>query len=195
MNPAFQGYLPLAVAPAAPQTAVAEVPSSPAPAEPPRGEMDVSGRMVILTWISFLLAAYLLYKLAWKPILAALEKREEMIRKSLQDVEFAKRQVEMLQAKQKQIIADADRQAREILDQGRQAAQTLAAQAETRAREEARETVAAAAREIQEARERAVRDLRRESADLAIALAEKLVRRNLDSESQRELMRKLTDEV
>ncbi len=157
--------------------------------------MDVSGRMVILTWISFLTAAYLLYKLAWKPILAALEKREETIRKSLQDVEFAKRQVESLQAKQKQIVAEADRQAAEILDQSRNAAQGLAAQVETKAREEARELLDQATREIREARDRVIRDLRRESADLALTLAEKLVRRNLDSETQRELVRKLTDEV
>jgi len=189
----FHPPLPLAIAPAAPHQAVAEVPSAPPQQE--RSEMDVSGRMVILTWISFLTAAYLLYKLAWKPILAALEKREETIRKSLQDVEFAKRQVESLQAKQKQIVAEADRQAAEILDQSRNAAQGLAAQVETKAREEARELLDQATREIREARDRVIRDLRRESADLALTLAEKLVRRNLDSETQRELVRKLTDEV
>ena len=51
----------------------------------PPGIMDVSGKMMVLTWVTFLLVTVILYKIAWKPILSALEKRENEIRKAQED--------------------------------------------------------------------------------------------------------------
>lgn len=167
------------------------------PADAPRvrSEMDVSESMVLLTWVSFLLAAFLLHKLAWKPIMAALDKRENAIKKSLEDLKLTQAQIESLKMRQQAMMAEADRQARDILEQGRQAAQAMAGLIEARAEEEARQMVDDARQDIQAARDRAVRELREESAALAVDLAGKLVRRKLDNEESRALTRRLIDEV
>ena len=58
-------------------TATAEVPAhSGLAALAPTSAIDISGKMVLLTWTAFLIAAILLHRLAWKPILRALDKRE-----------------------------------------------------------------------------------------------------------------------
>ena len=43
--------------------------------------------MVILTWVTFFILLFILQKFAWKPILAGLKKREDYIRKSLEDAD------------------------------------------------------------------------------------------------------------
>jgi F-type H+-transporting ATPase subunit b len=194
VNQSFTIYSPLAVAPTVEQMSLETAPP-PEAAPPVRGEMDVSANMVLLTWVSFLTAAYLLYKLAWKPVLAALDKREQTVKKVFDELHMARVQVELLQEKQQQIIAEADLKAKEIIDHGRQAALGVAAVVEIKAKEEARQIVEGAQKDILEARDRVIRDLRRESADLAIELAGKLVRKNLDEAANRELTKKLIEEL
>ena len=53
---------------------------------------DVS--MMLLTWVTFLLLLALLYKTAWKPILDALDAREEKIRRALEDAQKAHEELE-----------------------------------------------------------------------------------------------------
>ena len=191
MNGPLNVYAPLAVAPAA-----GPIRAETAAAPPhPRSEMDVTGAMVLLTWVSFLTAAFLLYKLAWKPILAALDKREQATKKAADELRMARVQVEQLQGKHKQIIAEADLKAKEIIDQSRQAALAMAGAVENKAKEEARQIVESAQKDIIEARDRVIRDLRRESAELAITLAGRLVRKNMDDDSNRELTKKLIEDL
>ena len=187
-------YNTLAVSSPSAETAGAST-GVPAEASRPRSEMDVSETMVLLTWVSFLTAAFLLHKLAWKPIMAALDKREGAIKKSLGDLKMAQMQIESLNAQQQEMVADADRKVQEILAQGRQAAQALADTIDARAKEDARQLLEDARQDIHAARDRAVRELREESAALVVDLAGKLVRKNLDNEENRALTRQLIDEV
>lgn len=164
-------------------------------AEVRRSEMDVSGNMVLLTWLTFLLATYILYKLAWKPILAALDQRENEIKKSLEEASKARAETAKMEDTQKKMIGEADDKAREILDQARKAAGEVAAMIETKAKQEAGFLVENARREIELARDKATAALRRESAELAVELAQKVIRENLDATKNRELVDRLMKDL
>lgn len=157
--------------------------------------MDVSDEMVVLTWITFVLAALILYRLAWKPILAALDKRETEIRESLEEAEQRHQESEKAAQETKTMLARAQDDARQVVEQARKAAQDLAATLREKADKEARETVKSAAQEIDFARTKAVAALRKESAALAIDLAGKVVSKEMTAAEKSALMDRLLKEM
>lgn len=153
--------------------------------------LSVSPQLMGLTWITFGLMLFVLYKKAWKPILAGLDKREADLRKAVDDAARIRDELAAMDEKRRAIIAQADGQAKQIVDAARQAATDAATVIENKAREEAQILVENAQREIRAAHEKAVTSLRRESADLAIDLARRVIRDNLDEARSR----KLTDQL
>lgn len=175
---------------AATQT-TAEVPSHGGEAD----VMAISPMMMGLTWMTFLLVTIILYKVAWKPILATLDRREETIRKAQENAEKIRLQLLELEESRKQAIAEADAQAKEIVAAARRAAEEAGRVIEERSRKEAQLLVENAEKDIAKARDNAVATLRRESADLSIALAGKLIGANLDDEKNRSMVNKLISQV
>lgn len=149
--------------------------AEPAHTDPPRSEMDVSGRMVVLTWVSFGLAAFILHRIAWKPMLRALERREAMIRKSIEDAEKARKSVEHAAERQKAMLGDADAKARGIAEDARKAAAAMTVSIERDAREQARRLADDAAVQIENSRRKAIESLRGDAAALAADLAERIL--------------------
>ena len=141
----------------------------------PRSEMDVSGTMVLMTWLSFGVAAVILHRIAWKPMLRALDRREGMIRRSVEDAEKARKAIEHASERQKTVLAEADAKARGIVDEARKAAAAAAALIEAEARADARRLVDEAAVEIDNCRRKAVESLRSDAARLAADLAERIL--------------------
>ena len=141
-----------------------------------RSEMDVSGRMVILTWVAFALAAVILHRIAWKPMLRALDRRETTIRKALEDADRARKAVESAAEKQKAILAAADARAREIVDDARQSSAAMSAAIEHEARTQARRLIEDATQEIDNSRRQAIEAIRADAARLAADLAERILR-------------------
>ena len=75
--------------------------------------------LFIWTIITFLVLLTLLAKFAWGPLLRALESRQEMIRKSLDDAEEARRELERLHLESAQILKQARVQGESIMSQSR----------------------------------------------------------------------------
>ena len=169
----------------------AEVPSHGGEAD----VMAISPMMMGLTWMTFILVTIILYKVAWKPILATLERREETIRKAQENAEKIRQQLLELEESRRQAIAEADAQAKEIVAAARRAAEEAGRAIEERSRKEAQLLVENAEKDISKARDNAVATLRRESADLSIALAGKLIGANLDDEKNRSMVNKLISQV
>ena len=154
---------------------------------------DVS--IAVLTWITFLIMTAILYKVAWKPILKALDLRENSIRKALEDADKARAETAAAEEKRKTMIQDAEAQSRRMLAEARAAADEATRAIESRARDEAKNLVNDAKREITTATEKARQELRKETADLALALAAKCVGKTMDSSANRDLVRELMKEM
>ena len=167
--------------------------ASPAEVESALLNPDVS--MVILTWVTFLVLSVVLYKFAWDPILKALDAREESLRRAVEDADRVKAELARMDEAYKQFIREAEIKAREIIDDARKAATRAAHAVEQRGKEEAGILLENARRDIQRETEKARTILREESARLAVDLAGKLIEKNLDTEGNRKLVRKLMVEV
>ncbi len=119
-------------------TAVAEVPAH--GNDSAHGEVNLfkpDALIMGLTWLTFLLTTVVLYKVAWKPILAALDKREADIRQSLEDAQKHRDALAQLDERRQQVIAEADAKAKELVTQARQAALEASATIQNKARDEA----------------------------------------------------------
>ena len=165
-----------------PLSQTAEMPSAPHAheSEGSGGLMDVSAPMMILTWITFIIMTAVLYKLAWKPILKALSQREDSIRKALEDADKARAESAGAEDRCRKMMEDADSQAQQIMAEARAAARQTASQIETAASQEAAAVVEDAQRQLHAAVEQARKELRMEMADLAGAMAQKLIGEEMD---------------
>ena len=162
-------------------------------AQPPM--IDVSVTMMIWTWAAFGILFFILYKKAFKPILAALDQREESIRKSVDEADEIKRTLEEIKSTQEGMLAEADAKAKDVVMQSRAAATEAARVIERKAKDDAQIVLENAQREIKTIRDKAEASLKRDSAEMAIALAGKIIAENLDDERNRNLTDKLISEL
>ena len=70
--------------------------------------MEISGQMVVWTWIVFAIVLAVLYKVAWKPILATLDKREKDIQESIDNAVKVQEELDSIEDVRAKIIDDAD---------------------------------------------------------------------------------------
>ena len=151
--------------------------------------------LFIWTIITFLVLLTLLAKFAWGPLLRALESRQEMIRKSLDDAEEARRELERLHLESAQILKQARVQAESIMSQSRSDAERLREELKQKARAEADTIVRTAGRQIQLETAQALQQIRREAADLSVMIASKLIQRNLSNEDNDRLIEDALNQV
>jgi F-type H+-transporting ATPase subunit b len=142
----------------------------------------------IWTLAIFLLVLIVLGKFAWGPMLAMLQQREEFIHRSLAD---AKREREEAEATLREYAAKlqaARGEAMEILEQARRDSERLREELRQRARTEADTMIKNAEREIGLQTQRALQDIRREAVELSVAIASKVIQRNLTKEDNERLI-------
>lgn len=153
--------------------------------------MDVQAPMVILTWVTFALLALVLYKVAWKPILTVLDTREKSIRDALAEAEKARAEAADTETRNREILKAAEQEARRLVAEARAAAEETARLVESQAEQKAKAFLAEAVRDIDSATEQARTTLRRETTELAIALAGKVLAANMDNDRNRALINDL----
>lgn len=173
--------------------AVVEVPPASHAGSP--GLTDVSTPMVLLTWITFLILVLLLSRLAWRPILNALDLREKSIRRALDEAEKARADAAATELRNRESLQAAADEARRMIEEARRLAQSGARQIQTQADQQAQRLLADAHRDIEAAVAEARLALRRETSALALELAGKVLERNVDSAANRELVKSLAQEL
>lgn len=157
-------------------------------AEDGPGLFDVNLGLSLWTVLIFGALLLLLRKYAWGPILEQVQAREDRIQNALDESRESREEAQKLLQEHKAQLADARRQASEIVAEARSAGESVRKDIEEKARHEAREIVESARREVQREKDAALAELRKESVDLALAAATKLMKERLDSERDRELV-------
>lgn len=151
--------------------------------------------LACLTWAAFFTVLFILQKFAWKPILSGLKQREDHIRQSLEDADKIKAELAALEVSKAKILEEAKEKANVIIEQSRKIGNDLAAQIEQRAKKNAEDIVHGAHQEIEGERERVRNALKKESAQTAVALAEKILKENLNTEKNRNLINEAIKDV
>lgn len=157
------------------------------------GLFTINVGLIIWTVIIFLTVLAVLWRFAFGPILATVNAREEGINNALEDARNRQAEAERLLEEHKLQLADARRQAQELLSDGREAAGRLQKDIEGKAREEGDAILARAKAEIGREKDAAVEALRKEAVDLALAAASKLLNEKLDGDQDRKLVMDFVD--
>jgi F-type H+-transporting ATPase subunit b len=150
--------------------------------------VQVDPGLFLWTIITFLVLLTLLAKFAWRPLLQSLAAREETIRKSLADAEKARIELERLNQESAAIIRQARIEGEQIIGASRADAERLRGELRDKARAEAEGILRNAERQIQLETARAVQQIRTEAADLSVAIASKLIQRNLSRADNEKLI-------
>lgn len=168
--------------------ALAAVPTPLFAAGGEKGLFEVNLGLSVWATVVFFALFGILWKFAWAPLLDVVNQREERIQGALDESAEAREEAQQLLAEHKEQLADARRQANELVAEGKAAGQRLRSEIEEKARAEAQSILASARAEIERERDQAIAELRRESVDLALAAAGKLIHDKLDSQQDRALV-------
>ena len=144
--------------------------------------------LFIWTIVTFLILLALLARFAWRPLLDALEKRQDAIRTSLDDARKAKEELARLQAESARILAEARTEAANIISATRSDAARFADEMKQKARADGEALVRNAQREIETQTNRALETIRREAIELSVAVAGKILRRDISAADNERLV-------
>jgi len=159
------------------------------------GLYDINTGLSVWTLIVFGILVFILGKYAWGPILGAVEAREKGIQSALDEAASRNEEAARLLAEHKEQLADARRQANELIAEGKVAGETVRKEIEEKARAEAQTMVERARAEIERERDAAIAELRKESVDLALAAATRLMQENLDQDKDRAIVERYLTEL
>jgi F-type H+-transporting ATPase subunit b len=145
--------------------------------------------------ITFLIFVWFCMKMVWPPIMNALETRKKMIADGLAAADRAKMDLELAKKKASENLHDAKAQAAEIIAQAEKRAAQMVDEAKFAAKSEGERQLSAAKAEIDQEANRARESLREQVANLAIAGAEKILRREVNAQTHADLIGQLKAEL
>ena len=146
--------------------------------------------------VIFILLIFLLKKYAWKPILDAVNEREEGIKNALLSAEKAKEEMASLQSDNEETLKKARAERDLLLKEAREMKQQLIDEAKNEAQTEAKKIIAQAQTTIQNEKKAAISDLKNQVAILSIDIAEKVLKEKMsDDKTQMNLVKDLVKDV
>src|SRR5918996_5038315 len=161
------------------------------------GNFLVSPSLGLMIWtlLAFGITLYLLNKLAFPRIAAALDRRRLAIEESIEAANRSKREADELLEEYRARLREAREQSEDIVVRARKAADNLAEETKAQASKQREELLAAARRDIEHETRRALDELRKEVADLTVIATEKITRKSLTEEDHRRLIEEALSEV
>ena len=151
--------------------------------------------LFIWTILTFVVLVALLARFAWRPLLEALERRQSMIVKALDDAQRAKQELERLTQESSRIVTAARVEAEAIVSRSRSDAEVLREEIKQKSRAEAAAIVKNAERQIQLETARAIQQIRHEAVDLSVTIASKILKRNVSKEDNEGLIEETLKQV
>ena len=153
----------------------------------PQFESHFFSSLIFWEVVSFAILLFVLYKFAFPGILSALEEREKKIKDSLDQAERHRTEAERTLKEYEAKLAASSKEAEGILATAKERAQQLMEENEQRLTVEAERIKGDATREIDHERRKAIQEIRTQTTDLALMVAEKVLQRSLTEADNRRL--------
>lgn len=144
--------------------------------------------LIFWTIVTFVIVLVVLWRFAYPHILGAVEAREKRIEELRAEAEASRAAAAALVTQRQQELDELRERAQEVIAEARTAAEHMREEIMTEARREQEALLARTAGEVKQQVERAMQTLRAEAVDVAIAAAEKVIHRNLDDAENRRLV-------
>jgi len=154
--------------------------------------------LVLFFWttVSFGILYFILAKFAWKPILGAVNEREQSIKDALSAAEKAKDEMENLKSDNEKILNEAKLQRELLLKEAREIKSKIISDAENEATEKANKLIESAKTAIENEKSAAMKELKHTVVDLSLNIAEKLLSKELENkEKQLENIQEILDKT
>jgi len=159
------------------------------------GILSINPGLVFWTIVSFLMLVFLLGKMAWGPIVAALDRREKAIKDAVLAADHATAEAQRVIAENKDLLAQAAADANATREKATRDAEARAAAIFQEAQAKADAQIERARHEIALEEERAIAAVRKEAVDLSIQAASRLLGRSVNTDDNRRLVEQFLADV
>ena len=159
------------------------------------GQLGVDWGKLAVQAINFLILLWILQRFAYKPLLRIMDERSSRIRNDLDEARRLREEADQDRQTYRAQLSRAREEARSILDEANTVSARIREQALRDAEAQNNALLRRAREEIDQEKQQAITELRREVADLAIMAASHVVGRSLDGEDQRRLVEQALAEV
>ena len=156
--------------------------------------MDINLTLIGQT-IAMIVFVWFCMKFIWPPIINAIESRQKQIEEGLAAAEKGEDKLASARAEADEIVSDARKQATSILDQAHARANEIVAEGKSDGVKERERQLTAAQAEIEAETNKAREELRGQVSAIAIASAEKILSREIDSKAHEDILGKLAQEL
>jgi F-type H+-transporting ATPase subunit b len=157
---------------------------------------DFSPGLFAMQALILVILLVLLFKFAWKPIMAALTEREEGIQNALDQAENARKEMQNLHADNERLLKEARAERDGMMKEAREIKDKIIADAKQEAEEQTSTMVENAKATIKQEQQAAIAELKKKVGDLSIEIAQKIVRKELASQDdQLRLVEGMLEEV
>jgi F-type H+-transporting ATPase subunit b len=150
--------------------------------------LSPSGGLMFWTLIVFFVLLFVLGKLVFPQITAAVEAREKALEAAIEGAKRDREEAARLLAEHQRQIEAARTEAQKMIVEGRQTGEKLRADMIEETHQQQQAMLERARREIETEKDRAIDEMRREAIELAIAGAGKVIEKNLDDQSNRKIV-------
>lgn len=152
------------------------------------GFTDVNPGLTFWTIITFVVVFLVLRLKAWGPILQMVQDREKAIQDAIEAAKRERQEAEKILGEQKQAIAEARREASDLVKKNQAEVERTREELLARSRKDAEELLVAARRQLEEEKFKAIAEVRGYAVELALQAAQRLVESSLDEAKQRQLV-------
>ena len=152
----------------------------------------------LLFWmlLAFLVVFFVVAKFRFPVIIGMVENRKQYIDESLKKAHEASERLANIQKEGETMLQEARQKQAQILKEAAVTRDVIVAQVKEKAREEGNRLIAEAKTEIESQKQAAISEIRAQMAELSVKVAEKILRKELDSDAkQMETIDRLLDEV
>ena len=150
--------------------------------------LGVNLTSLVIHIINFAILLFLLQRFLFPPILKMLDERQERVRESMERAEALRQESVSAAEAVKAQLDEARREGQNIINNANQIAERIRSERQAQAQTEYETILKRAQEDAAREREQAFAELRVQIADLAVMAAERIIHRNLDPNTQRQLV-------
>lgn len=145
-------------------------------------------QVLIAQFLTFAILLYILYKLAYDPIIKMLDERTAKIDKGIKDAETAVEKLQEIEKQEKEVLNKAKREAQEIITSAEEVAEKNKAEILENTRTEARKVFADTEKAIEEEKKKMREELKKETIELVMVATEKVLKDKIDGDKDKEII-------
>ena len=157
---------------------------------------DFSPGLFFMQIVILIILLFLMAKFAWKPILKSLDERESGIEDALAAAENARKEMQNLQADNAKLVKEARAEREAMMKEAREISDKMIATAKEEAKEVTATLIEKAQASIQQEKQSALAELKKNVAELSISIAESVIKKELSNKKdQLDLVEGILKEV